>query len=440
MYYWSKSANNINLKEEFINMNNVRELYIGTAFISHEGIRLLKELVKKNSLIKQRVYVYISNEFSQDKPHELLEEICKIAQVKIFLNHTFHSKVYLLRGDVDKVVFGSSNFTSGGLLNNIEFDDIKTVEGNKLAEVQRFFEYCDFHSTLVNDDIIRYYKDSQKEIEELRQIQKKLRKKIKGYVHLDDAMDKDEYEINDYYFTFSDYETFFNRNATRDDKEIREQRKVVKDKMLMIHNKIYSQIQKLGINCHWNKNNVTSLIHPCEYNKGRVGWLGIRYGKTKNEVDIVNQCLDNKEKDEIKGFQKHGCLQFCIVPTGFEVNLFLAVRHDAIDRANVQDNMKQLEPNITKEIAKLQGHGMIWELYNDTTKDYKCFELDDRKAEEFCKFLKKYDRDGYESYLKLFYRADNKILSDINLISSEIIKYMTMLVPLYNAMVWRPKV
>ena len=107
MYYWSKSANNINLKEEFINMNNVKELYIGTAFISHEGIRLLKELVKKNSLIKQRVHVYISNEFSQDKPHELLEEICKIAQVKIFLNHTLHSKVYLLRGDVDKVVFGS---------------------------------------------------------------------------------------------------------------------------------------------------------------------------------------------------------------------------------------------------------------------------------------------------------------------------------------------
>lgn len=293
---------------------------------------------------------------------------------------------------------------------------------------------------MVTDDIIRYYKDSQKEIEELKQIQESLRKKIKGYIYLNDAMNKDEYEIDDYYFTFSDYETFFNRNAIRDDKVIREQRKIVQDKMLTIHNKIYSQIQKLGINCHWNKNNITSLIRPCEYNKGKVGWLGIRYGKTKNEVDIVNQYLDNKEKDEIKGFQKHGCLQFCIAPTGFEINLFLAVRHDAIDRANVQEKMKQLEPNITKEIAKLQGHGMTWELYNDEDGDRKCFELDNRKAEEFCEFLKKYDRDGYESYLKLFYRADDKVLSDINLISSEIIKYMTMLVPLYNAMVWRPKV
>lgn len=53
MYYWSKNVNNISLEEEFITMNNVRELYIGTAFISNEGLRLLKKLVKKNSLSKQ---------------------------------------------------------------------------------------------------------------------------------------------------------------------------------------------------------------------------------------------------------------------------------------------------------------------------------------------------------------------------------------------------
>lgn len=440
MYYWSKKANKFTLEEEFLCMNKVTELYIGTAFFSYEGLRILKEVVKRNSLRKEQVHVYISNEFSQDKPHELLEEICKVAQVKIFFNHTFHSKVYLLKGEVNKVIFGSSNFTSGGFSKNIEFDNIESIDDKKLSEIQRFFEYCEFHSTLVTDDVIKYYRDNQNEIEELKQVQKRLRKKIKGYINQDDAMDRDDYDISNYYFTFSDYETFFNRNAIRDDKDIRELRKIVQDKMLRIHNNIYPQIQKLGVNCHWNKNHVTSLIHPCEYNKGRVGWLGIRYGKSKDEVDIVNQWLDYKEKDEAKGFQKHGCLQFCIIPTGFEINLFLAVRHDAIDRANVQEKMKQLEPKITKEIARLQGHGMTWEIYNDITKDYNCFELDNRKADEFCKFLKRHDRDGCESYLKLFYPADDKVLLDIDSISDEIIKYMTMLIPLYNTMVWRPKV
>lgn len=45
-----------------------------------------------------------------------------------------------------------------------------------------------------------------------------------------------------------------------------------------------------------------------------------------------------------------------------------------------------------------------------------------------------------ESYLKLFYLANHKALSDINLFCNEIIKCMTMLVPLYNIMVWRTKV
>ncbi|EYE87247.1 hypothetical protein Q428_14355 [Fervidicella metallireducens AeB] len=440
MYYWSQNANKIDLEEELVCIEKVNEVYIGTAYFSNKGLRILNDIVKKNSLKKDSVNVYISNEFSQDKPHELLAELCKIAQVKIFFNHTFHPKVYLLKGSTNKVVFGSSNFTEGGFLKNIEFDSIEEVNGEKLNEIERFFKYCDFHSTMVTDDVIKYYRDNQDEIEALKQAQKKLRKKIKGYVHQDDAMDPDDYEIDDYYFVFSDYETFFNRNAQRNDMDIRERRKIVQDKILAIHNNIYSKIKKLGVSCHWNRNHVTSLINPCVYNKGRVGWLGIRYGKTKKEIDIVNQWLDVNEKDEVKGFQKHGCLQFCIVPSGFEINLFLAVRHDAIDRAYVQEKMQQLGPKITTEISKLQGYGMTWEIYNDVTGEHHSFDIDNQNPEEFCKFLKKYDADGCESYLRLFYPADDEALLDIDSISNEVVNYMTILKPLYDTMVWRPKV
>lgn len=440
MYYWSINTGKIILEEELVCMDKVKELYFGTAFFSNEGLRILKDIVEKNALKKNSVHVYISDEFSQDKPYLLLEELCKIAKVKIFFNHTFHSKVYLLKGNVNKLVFGSSNFTKGGFSKNIEFDSIEEVDGEKLNEIECFFKYCDFHSTAVNDEIIKYYKNNQAKIEALRQAQKSLRKKIKGYIHQEDAMNPDDYDIENYYFTFPDYETFFKRNERRDDKAIRDQRKVVQNKLLAIHDNIYSKIKKLGVNCHWNPNNVTSLIRPCEINKGKVNWLGIRYGKTKKEVDSVNQCLGENEKDEIKGFQKHGCLQFCIVPNGFEINLFLAVRHEAIDRAYVQEKINQLEPKITKEISKLQGYGMTWEIYNEVTEEYHCFEIDSEKAEDFCKFLKKYDRDGCESFLRLFYPANDKVLFDKDSISKEIIKYITMLKPLYNTMVWRPKV
>jgi hypothetical protein len=440
MYYWRKNVNNIILEEELVCMENINEVYIGTAYLSIEGLRMLNDIIKKNGIKKDNVHVFISDEFSQENPYELLTELCQISHVKIFFNRTFHSKVYLLKGSVNKLIFGSSNFTLGGFSKNIEFNNIEEINGEKLSEIDRFFRYCDFHSTEVTDDVIKYYKENQDEIEALKQVQEKLRKKIKGYINQDDAIDLENYNIEHYYFTLSDYETFFNRNAPRKDIEIMEKRKIVQDKMLSIHNNIYNRIKKLGINCHWNSNNITSLIKPCVYNKERVGWIGIRYGKSKKEVDLLNQGLSSKDKDEIKGFQKHGCLQFCIVPSGFEINLFLAVRNDAIDRAHVQEHIDKLAPKIISEISKLQGNGMTWEIYNDETKERYVFNIDSERTDDFCEFLKKYDRDGCESYLKLFFNPDDETLIDINSISENIIYYMTLLNPLYNTMVWRPKI
>ncbi|WP_206459112.1 phospholipase D family protein [Anaerovorax sp. IOR16] len=181
MYYWSEDDCNINLEEELTSMNNVSELYIGIAFFSSEGLRILKNIAKKNKLKKENVHIYMSDEFSQNKPHELLEEVCKIAKVKIFFHRMFHAKVYLLKGDTTKLIYGSSNFTAGGFYKNIEFDSIQEIGKKNLNEIEDFFKYCELHSTTVTDDVIQHYKEMYNEIKELKKIQEKLRKKIKGY-------------------------------------------------------------------------------------------------------------------------------------------------------------------------------------------------------------------------------------------------------------------
>lgn len=127
MYYWNKNASKIILEDELVCMNKVEKVYIGTVFFSSEEFRILNDIIKKNSLKKENVYVNISNEFSQDKPHELLAELCKIAQVRIFFNHKFHSKVYLLKGIKSKVIFGSSNFTDGGFLKILSLTVLKRL-------------------------------------------------------------------------------------------------------------------------------------------------------------------------------------------------------------------------------------------------------------------------------------------------------------------------
>lgn len=439
MYYWSQSTSVASLEKEFISFGRIRELYIGTAFFSTEGLRILRSMAEKNGLKRSKIHIYLSDEFTQDKPHELLRQLTEIAEVRVFFDYRFHAKVYWLKGETSKIIYGSSNFTAGGLAKNIEFDHIEEMDktDERLERFERFFKYCEHKSAEVTQEVIAYYEENQEAIEELRRSQRALKKKLKGFIRQDDEFDEDTYLLDGYFFTYRDYETFFIRNQKRNDTEIDRQRKEVQRKMLLLHDKIYPEVQKLGVECHWNSDHITSMTRPCEFNKFKVAWMGVRYGKRKKEIDELNQWLEQRDRDEIKGFQKHGCLQFCIVPNGFEVNLFLAVRHDAVDRMHIQDKMPQLRQSITEEIRKLQGFNMTWEIHNEDTSEHDSFDIDREEPEGFCDFLRK-DREGCESYLRLFFEADNETLHTSDSIADAVVYYFSVLAPLYNAIVWRP--
>ena len=117
----------------------------------------------------------------------------------------------------------------------------------------------------------------------------------------------------------------------------------------------------------------------------------------------------------------------------------MAVRHDAVDRMHIKDRMPQLRQSITEEIRKLQGHHMTWEICNEGLSDYDSFDIDNEEPEDFCDFLKK-DHDGCESYLRLFFEADDETLKTSDTIADAVVYYFELLAPLYNAMVWRPPV
>ncbi|WP_419725259.1 phospholipase D family protein [Terrisporobacter petrolearius] len=444
MYYWDKyNVNKISLKNELLSLEYANELYIGTAYLSEKGLLILKEIIEKYNLKKNKVHIYLSYEFSQNNPDQLLEELNKISEVKILFNRIFHSKVYYLKGSNDKLVFGSSNLTSGGFENNIEFDCIKEIDNDEeLVQIKLFFDFCDLHGEKVSEEVIKYYRDNESIFHELTRNQNSIRKKLKGFKTKDDALDESWKEIlKDFYFLYADYETLFIRNRKRTDIEINKQRKKIQEKILDIHDTIYPEIKKLGVNCHWSPNHVTSVIRPCEYNRGKVEWVGVRYGKTKSEIQSINSNLNykNKNKDEIKGFQKHACLQYCILSDSVEISLFLAVRRDAVDRNYLLEHIDEIEPSIIKELSKLRGHNMVWEIYNDVEGKFEQFFIDKDNLKDFCDFIKKNDGEGCESYLKLLYKPDDERIKDKDAICKEIIFYMNKLINLYNLISWRPK-
>ena len=435
MFYWNRQTQKSStLKEELLSVENAKKIRIATAFLSAEGVSVLDKMKQKYNLNTADITLYLSAEFSTDNPHEMLKRLSVICTVKIVFERNFHPKVYMINGAKNKLLYGSSNFTLGGLQNNVEFNFVGTPSNDELLAVDSFFEYCDKLATEANDDVIQYYADNSLEIEKLKTTQKKIREKFNGFHKKDDAFSMSDYDIADYYFTYEDYETFFIRNHRLNDKSIRVKRQVVQSKMLKIHDLIYPRIQKMGIACHKRPDNITSLIIPCVYNHHIVAWNGVRYGKTPKEIDLFNW---GGEKDDIYGFQKHGCLQYSIGSGGFEINLFLAVKHDAWDRAHMHEKLNTLRPSIENELRKLQGYELKWFIY-DGDEEF-VFDIDERDPEDFCDFFAEYDCEGRESLLLTHYPPDDELLKSIDTISDEVVAMMKLLLPLYNAMVNRPK-
>ncbi|OPJ62569.1 hypothetical protein CLORY_16990 [Clostridium oryzae] len=94
LFYWhSKVENGNTLKEELFGLDKISIVRIASAYFSKEGLEILKELRDKHLLKKQNIHLYLSPEFSIDKPHELLEELKEFCNVYIVFNIRFHPKV-----------------------------------------------------------------------------------------------------------------------------------------------------------------------------------------------------------------------------------------------------------------------------------------------------------------------------------------------------------
>ncbi|WP_289142816.1 phospholipase D family protein [uncultured Brevibacillus sp.] len=430
-YYWHGH----NLKNQLGALNNLKSVKIATAYISSYGVDLIENIVNKNNLKKSDVSIFLSPDFSSMKPSKILTDLDAISETYLVTKIPFHAKVILVEfNDLKtKVIFGSSNFTNGGIEKNIEFDLIRDItsqeEGQKLG---MFFDFCMNNSTKVSHEVVNNYFSYETELVELLKVEKSIKKKLFAFSNKDDAFDEDDYEIGDFYFNFEDYETFFNRNEKRNDLEISTRRTLVRDKLLEIHNAIYKEVQEFNLSCHRSKKNITSLIHPTVYNKFSVGWLGVRYGKSPSELDILNA---GAEKDEELGFQKHACLQFSITKRGFEVNLFHAVPHDAFDRNHVHDKFENSSfmKAIADEVQKLRGNNLIWYIY-DNQKEYK-FNLD--TDDGFLNFYKANDKEGRESFLSYSVKPDDPRLKSLHSIANLVQEKVALLIPLYKAMSFR---
>lgn len=430
MFYWDKNSCGIDLENQLHMVDDIKEIFVASAYLSREGVEILQRVVDSKSVKKENVTVCLSTEFSDEHPADILNELNKFAGVRIAKEgRLFHPKVYCIKGETESLlIFGSSNLTGSGFAKNIEFDSIYKPTEDEIKQVDKFIEFCISNSEKLTEPHIRFYKSQEEKLLELKKIKTKIMGQLKSFDKQDDPFNEYTYDLTDFYFKFADYETFFSRNSNLNTPEIMEKRKTVQSKLLAINDIIEDDVKALNLHVHWDrKNNLTSLTFPCGYNNYCVDWMGVRYGKRVDEVRF-----GGGYKESSDSFTKHACLQFNVYPSGFEIVLFFAVRNEAWDRQNLKDILRKTADDINKQAQKMKGYGLVWQIS-------ECPSFNFDTDNDLAAYLKENDRDGRFSSLNMHFEPDDPRIKTVPDICKEILEGFKLLKPLYDLIVWRGK-
>lgn len=116
-YYWHDKST---LYEEINNVIGLKKVSIEIAYISNDGVKIIQDIKDKYKIKKEQIRVFISSEFSLDKPYVILEKLRQLCKVYIIFQPKLHSKLFMLKNSNKcKIIFGSANLTKGGFESNI---------------------------------------------------------------------------------------------------------------------------------------------------------------------------------------------------------------------------------------------------------------------------------------------------------------------------------
>lgn len=420
----------------------VTTVQLASAYFSKYGLDLVQDLVDRHHLTRDKVTVFLGADFDAENPGHILRELTKLAVVYVVDKPIkLHAKVLLLGGKTPTLLFGSSNYTQGGWVDNLEFNVRERLSEDQVRHVSHFFGRCRDISRLVDEQLIQAYEVIHEQLVELWRSRLALEHGLRRALFSVDPFDRSTYDLSSRLFKFEDYEVFFDRLSGLKGGVLKDRRSEVRHKLLGIHDIVAPvAAMDMALTTHWDSRHVTSSITPNDFNHQRVGWLGVRYADQKR-VNFIRGEYESLRKSFQEeqfgfGFYKHACLQFSLDASGFWVSLFHAVAHDAVDRDYVvrQWHDRSFRQSLDAEVESLCKQGYKWAI-GDPIKLRLVEEYPNLgAAEAFTSFYKRADGQGVESFLYRRLSPDDPILRTADSVASFVIEQFKLLMNLYRLM------
>lgn len=440
-YIWNQG----DFLEELKSITDIEGINIASAYLSRYGANLISEICDCNQINQKSVNVFLSVEFTEKDSVKILKRLQEFATVFLVATPFMHSKVYEFHCNNELILFnGSANLTENGVSRNIE---MMSKEKFVNSPLDSFWMKLKEQSILLNDEVLALY-ESIEELATYSSPYKREWNKIASIIldmkdkrEVAEEKQEENYSLDGHFFNAYDYETVSKKWWKDSSKEAIKRRKIIQDKLLSIHEELSPVMKTLDLHHHPNPQNITSGIIPNEYNHGKVGWIGLRYGKEGNELNPFGKLKLSRrrgDKDPIEQFHKHACFQLAFVGDSVEMGFFHGTAYDGVDRFHVRDHWDSIKENIRGCYDALKGNGFTWNFFDSKQgKIHSYLAIDDASVDEFFAFYLSNDEDGLESLCMKRFKPDDQILKERETIIEEALKIYKILMPLYQAMTYR---
>lgn len=411
------------------------EIFIAVALLNDAGLDFLLKDLKDNCKINLLVGIDLPT------TPEVLKRLLELKDVNTRIyskTEYFHPKLYVLKIDGKlKIFVGSSNFTKGGLNDNIELS-VFSIDESACNDALNWFNEVFAYSSLLSKEFLDEYETLFLDRAIYRKIEKKNIKKIKGLLKPPSKENHLDLLTDEYFFVKDDYLTFRGSKIYSEAPEVKREREKVRLKMSHLEIKLAKEI--IGLNwdiySHHNPRNTVSLI---DIDNNRVSnainsvWL--HFGRSEPELKAFkkNTGLPNDES-----FIKHMRLQVIISGSlrlskaGYGVGIWLVIGKNngsVWSRENIKDKLKfDLGfRNVFFKLVSLLGDEYFISV-NDDPSPPLCSSFNN--ADDFLDYVKR-DRTDFYFLIGKNYNPTNDALKKNNIIS-EIMNEFEKLYPLYK--------
>lgn len=267
------------------------EIFIAVALLNDQGLDFLLQDLKDNCKIKLIVGIDLP---TTPKALRKLKELERVDVRLYSRDNYFHPKLYALKtGDEIKIFVGSSNFTNGGLNDNIELS-LFSSDKDACNDVLKWFNDVFSSSKLLSDEFLQEYEQIFPEVEKQRNADKKRSLKLKGLLASPEPENPLTLLTNEFYFVKSDYEILSSNNSISNTPQVLRERGKVKAKLEKLEEYCYNEVSKKGWKLYRNRKfNRTSGINLNTTNAKKINSIWLHLGKDNKEMSMPGRLKES---------------------------------------------------------------------------------------------------------------------------------------------------